>query len=78
MSDKYRQLPKFLSDDGDEKVKVRNNGKVFTKLKPKSKTVCTPEVDRRHTKFLQLLVSEFGKEPFRRLDLDAGRLGWLL
>lgn len=78
MSDKHRNLPLFLSEDGDDKTKVRNSGDFHSIITEKERREVTLEVTRRHTKFLQLLVNAFGEKPFRRWDLDTGRIGWLI
>lgn len=78
VNDKHRNIPLFLSNDDDEKTKVRNSGDFSSVITEKERKELTPEVTRRHTKFLQLLVDEFGEKPFRRWDLDTGRIGWLI
>lgn len=75
---RYRKISQFLRGDGDEQTKVRHNGDFHTIITEKERVEITSEVRRRHVKFLQILVDNFGEDPFRRWDLDSGRLGYLI
>lgn len=78
MSGKHRKIHAFLKGDGDENTKVRNSGDFHTIITRKERAEVTDDVRRRNIKFLQILVNEFGENLFRRWDLDAGRLGYLI
>jgi len=78
VSGKHRKIGGFLNGDGDENTKVRNSGDFHTIITRKERVEVTDDVRRRNIKFLQILVDQFGEDRFRRWDLDAGRLGYLI
>ncbi|MGI9353852.1 MAG: hypothetical protein ACR2PF_01610 [Rhizobiaceae bacterium] len=75
---KHRGFPSRLPGTDHQFTIRRDNPKGATPLKARERYKDRHPADRTaDVNFLACLVQHFGDEPFKRGNLDAGRLSWL-